>query len=607
MPVKLLMGNQAIAYGALLGGVQVAAGYPGTPSSEVMATLAPLATEYGFHAEWSVNEKVALEVTAGAAFAGARAFCTMKQVGLNVAADPLMTLAYLGVRGALVLLVADDPGPHSSQNEQDTRLFARFAKLPVLDPSSPREALEMTCYAFDLSEQLQLPVIVRPTTRVSHAYQDIEVELTYNPPAVSGFKRDRAWVALPSAARQRHPLLNEQQEQARTALAASPFNAEFRSEAADRTGIIACGVALGYVREALALTGLDRTVDVLKIGTPYPLPQELVRGFLKRLDRVLIVEELEPAVEDQVIHIAWKHRLDAVISGKHDGLVPREGELDVDRVLRAVRDFAGLGAETEAAAAAETAPALPVRPPVMCAGCPHRASYYVFKKAAEGLDVVFPGDIGCYTLAAAPPLKAVDTCLCMGASITVAHGLYRAEPHRKQVAFLGDSTFFHTGIPGLVNAVYNKADITVVVLDNHTTAMTGGQPHPGTGRTVTGEPAAVIDIAGLARACGVEDVRVVNPLVPGKAIREVRAALEFPGPSVVVMNQPCVTRAKTGNKRFEVGRPDLCAGCWVCVDELGCPAIMPGPNGPVITDKCVGCALCVHVCPSGAIRRVSQQ
>jgi len=606
LATKLLMGNQAIAYGAVEGGVQVAAGYPGTPSSEVMATLAPLAGEHGFHAEWSVNEKVALEVAAGAALAGARAFCTMKMVGLNVAADPLLTLAYLGFPGSLVVLVADDPGPHSSQNEQDTRLFARFAKLPVLDPGSPREAFEMTRYAFDLSRALQLPVLVRSTTRVGHAYQDIDVSGAYGRHPVSGFKKDLRWVCLPSMARRRHPVLNRQQEEARTLLEQSPFNEEMPGGPENRTGVIACGVAAGYVREALALAGLDKSVDVLKIGTPYPLPRTLVLDFLQRMNQVLVVEELEPAVEEQVILLAWENGLTVKIRGKHDGLVPRENELDVDRVLAAVSAFTGTALEAVAAAALDPPSALPARPPVMCAGCPHRASFYAVKKATQGLDAVFPGDIGCYTLAVAPPLKAVDTCLCMGASITVAAGMHHAEPQRKQIAFLGDSTFFHTGIPGLINAVYNKADITVVVLDNQTTAMTGGQPHPGTGKTAAGEPAAVIDIAALARACGVEDVRVVDPLVTPKAIREARAAIEYAGPSVLVMKHECVTRARKETRPFEIARPELCAGCRTCIDELGCPAIMPGETGPAITDKCVGCALCVHVCPSGAIRRVSR-
>ncbi|MDA8097893.1 MAG: indolepyruvate ferredoxin oxidoreductase subunit alpha [Clostridia bacterium] len=604
LPVRLLMGNQAIAYGAVEAGVQVATGYPGTPSSEIMATLSKLAPRHNFHAEWSVNEKVALEVAAGAAFAGARAICTMKQVGLNVAADPLMTLAYLGVRGGLVLLVADDPGPHSSQNEQDTRYFAKFAKLPVLDPATPAEAREMTRYAFELSEKLELPVILRPTTRTCHAYQDIRISDEYNPRPVSGFKRDRRWICLPTVARQRHPILNRQQEQARALLEQSPFNEERKGGKATRTGIIACGVAVGYVHESLALAGLAEDVDVLKLGTPYPLPAEPVLSFIRRMDRVLVVEELEPVVEEQVITLAWKHGLSVSISGKHDYVVPREGELDVDRVLVSVGAFSGIETKAVAATTDNKLPALPVRPPVMCAGCPHRASYYAFKKAAEGLDVVFAGDIGCYTLGVAPPLKAVDTSLCMGASVTVANGLHWAEPERRQVAFLGDSTFFHTGIAGLINAVYNKANITVVVLDNHTTAMTGHQPHPGTGQTVVGEPAQAIDIAALARACGVEFVRVVDPLVPTKAIREAREAMEFPGPSVVVMSKPCVAKNKRGF-RYEIASPELCNGCRICVDELGCPAILPGPEAPVIGLNCAGCALCVRICPSGAIRRVS--
>lgn len=605
MPVKLLMGNQAIAYGAVEAGLQVAAGYPGTPSSEVMATLAYLASKHGFHVEWSVNEKVALEVAAGSSFAGARTICTMKQVGLNVAADPLMTLAYLGVRGGLVILVADDPGPHSSQNEQDTRLFGKFAKIPVLDPSTPAEAREMTRYAFDLSEKLELPVILRPTTRVCHAYQDLDITEEYRPQPVSGFKRDRQWVVLPAVVRKLHPVLNRKQEKARLLLQETPYNMEIKGGEENRTGIIACGVSLGYVREALALNGLTDTVDVLKIGTPYPLPVEPMLSFLKRMDRVLVVEELEPAVEDQVIAMAWKNGLDTAISGKHDGLVPRESELDVDRVLASIGAFTGTEFKTVSAVTDRPVPELPVRPPVMCAGCPHRGSFYAVKKAAEGLDVVFAGDIGCYTLGVAPPLKAIDTCICMGGSVTVATGLHWAEPHRKQVAFLGDSTFFHTGIPGLINAVYNKADITLVVLDNHTTAMTGHQPHPGTGQTAAGEPAAAIDIANLVRACGVEHVTVVDPLVPTKAIREARAAIEFPGPAVIVMSKPCAAKVKR-DFRYQIVKPELCAGCRICVDELGCPAILPGENAPTITDNCAGCALCVRICPRGAIRRESK-
>jgi len=349
LPVKLLMGNQAIAYGAVEAGVQVATGYPGTPSSEIMATLSKLASKHNFHAEWSVNEKVALEVAAGAAFAGARVLCTMKQVGLNVAGDPLMTLSYLGVRGGLVLLVADDPGPHSSQNEQDTRYFAKFAKLPILDPANPAEAREMVRYAFDLSEKLELPVILRPTTRICHAYQDVRISDEYNPRPVSGFKRNRQWVALPSVARQRHPILNRQQKQARTILEQSPFNEERKCGEPTRTGIIACGVAVGYVHEALALSGLSGEVDVLKIGTPYPLPFEPVLSFIRRMDQVLIVEELEPVVEEQVIALAWKHGLPVRISGKHDHVVGREGEFDVDRVLAFISTFAGV--ETKAVAA----------------------------------------------------------------------------------------------------------------------------------------------------------------------------------------------------------------------------------------------------------------
>lgn len=588
------MGNEAIAYGAVEAGVHVATGYPGTPSSEVLGTLAVLAREKGFYAEWSTNEKVALEVAAGAALAGARAIVTMKQVGLNVAADALMTLAYLGVEGGLVLVVADDPGPHSSQNEQDTRLFGRFAKVPVLDPATPREAKEMTVFAFDLSEKLGLPVIVRPTTRVSHVCQEVEVNDAYNPRPVPGFKKDARWVCLPSLARQRHPWLNATQEKAREIFAASPFN---NVRLVNRLGIIACGVAYNYVCEALARLGAE--ASLLKIGTPYPLPEGLVVDFLRQVERVLVVEELEPVVEEQVVAAAYRHNLRLPVSGKRDRMVPREGELDVDRVTPAVAAFLGVGyARPEAPAL----PPLPQRAPILCAGCPHRASYYIFKEAARGMNAVFTGDIGCYTLAIAPPLGAVHTCLCMGASIGMAAGLWRAEPKRKCVAFIGDSTFFHNGIPGLIDAVYNRADIVVVVLDNRTTAMTGHQPHPGTGRTAVGEETTEINIAELARACGVAYVREVDPLNAGEAFAVATEALRRRGPSVVVMKTPCTQLVKT-TARYRVN-PDKCARFRFCVDTLGCPAILPGETHPVISDKCAGCGFCAGVCPADAIERV---
>lgn len=596
MALKVLMGNEAIAYGAVEAGIHVATGYPGTPSSEVLGTLAVLAREKGFYAEWATNEKVALEVAAGAALAGARAIVTMKQVGLNVAADALMTLAYLGVEGGLVLVVADDPGPHSSQNEQDTRLFGRFAKVPVLDPATPREAKEMTVFAFDLSEKLGLPVILRPTTRVSHVCQEVEVGEEYNPRPVPGFRKDPRWVCLPSLAAKRHPWLNAQQEKAQELLASSPFNS---LQLVNKLGIIACGVSSNYVCEALGRLGAE--ASVLKVGTPYPLPERLVVDFLHRVERVLVVEELEPVVEEQVVAAAYRHNLRLPVSGKRDGVVPREGELDVDRVTPAVAQFLGVRyARPEDPAL----PPLPQRGPILCAGCPHRASFYIFKEAARGTNAVFTGDIGCYTLGIAPPLGTVHTCLCMGASIGMAAGLSRAEPRRKCVAFLGDSTFFHNGIPGLIDAVYNRADIVVVVLDNRTTAMTGHQPHPGTGRTAAGDATKEINIAELARACGVEYVREVDPLNAKEAFAVAVEALRRRGPSVVVMKSPCTQLIKPqGRYRVNAAK---CAEYRFCVDTLGCPAILPGEEHPVITDKCVGCGFCAAICPADAIERVTE-
>jgi len=592
---KLLMGNEAIAYGALEAGVQVVTGYPGTPSSEVFTTLASMAGEYGFHAQWSVNEKVALEVAAGAAYAGARAMVTMKQVGLNVAADPLMTLAYIGVKGGLVLVVADDPGPHSSQNEQDTRKFAQFAKLPVLDPSSPREAKEMAGAAFDLSEQLGLPVILRPTTRTCHVCQDVEIQDKFEPSQRPvGFQKDPGWVIFPSLSAKRHRWLNRQQEAAREIFEHSPFNQA--TPGSSVSGVIACGVAYNYVKEALEL--LDINIPVLKIGTPYPLPVNLTLQFLDRVDRVLVVEEQEPVVEEQLINMLWHHRRPLVVRGKYNGLLPREGELNVDIVKQTLAEFLRVKLPQTPV---PQLPPLPVRPPVLCAGCPHRASFYAFKKATEGSNAVFTGDIGCYTLGNMAPLNAVDTCLCMGASITIGSGLQIVEPDKRIVAFLGDSTFFHTGIPGLINAVHNGARMTVVVLDNRTTAMTGHQSHPGLERNATGAPVEPLDIARMAAACGIRFVRVVDPYDFSQAVTVAKEAVEFEGVSVVVMRRECVALVKKAGVARFIDR-EQCLDCGLCIDELGCPAIARNEQGPFIGTGCTGCDLCRQVCPAEAIQ-----
>ena len=618
MHSEFLMGNAAIALGAIAAGLDLIAGYPGTPSTETLENVAKYRTK-GTYVEWSVNEKSAMEVAAGAAYAGARTMVTMKQVGLNVASDPLMSLEYIGVKGGMVVLVADDPGPISSQTEQDTRHFSYFSKLPCFDPTSVQEAYEMIQEAFEYSEQYGTPVFFRPTTRICHAYASINVkdpdEYKVNKP--EGFIKDsKRWVIFP-----RLSYANHQKIVARNENLSDVFSDYKRNEIlfpeAVRKGIAAGGISYALAREALK--GRE-DLRVLKVATPHPFPEKLAVSFLKGLDEVLCLEELDPVIERELIFIAGKYSLPVKIRGKLTHDTACAGENSLDLVRRYVDTFAGNtnGPDGEEAgsnlaqaenAQPETAlapaPDAPIRPPVLCAGCPHRASFYAVKAAMKGKKTIFCGDIGCYTLGNAMPLDMCDTCLCMGAGINIAQGVYRIEPDTKAFAFVGDSTFFASAITGIINAVYNQAEMTAVILDNSTTAMTGHQPHPGTGKTMMGEVVAKVSIEAVLRGIGLTFVETVDPLDHKAAVDVVRRAAEEPGVKAIIFKSPCV--AITKPRGLMAIDQEKCIGCKRCIREIGCPGIIIEDGKVMIDDSlCTGCGLCEQLCPTGAIGGVTR-
>ena len=588
------MGNEAVAYGAAAAGVGLVSGYPGTPSTEVLETVAKINTNKEIYVEWSTNEKAALEVAAGAAYAGMRSMVTMKQVGLNVASDPLISLAYVGVKGGMVVLVADDPGPLSSQTEQDTRHFARYANLPVFDPATPEEAYEMTLAAFALSEQIGKPVFLRPTTKVCHSCATMEVANNWSPKQAEGFVKDPKWVIFPPLAYRAHVEIEALQQRLAGELSDSPFN---RVSGAGRVGVAAGGVSRTYVTELAARFNLP--VKILEVGIPNPFPAKLGAEFLRGLDRVIVFEELDPVIEEGLIELAYQRRITVEILGKKTGHTPCAGEFTYEIVRDALAKVLELELKDDAPCAPP--PELPVRNPVLCAGCPHRASFYAVKLAMKGQKAVFTGDIGCYTLGNAKPLEMTDTCLCMGAGITVAQGLKRAQPDTAHIAFVGDSTFFHTGLPGIANAVYNQTDITVVILDNYTTAMTGHQPHPGIGKTMMGIQHGKIDIYGVVKALGAAYVKKADPLDLENAVKTVQEAVAEPGVSVVIFESPCIAIVKP--QRMMHVDAQKCKACGRCVREIGCPALFVGADKKVFVEPslCTGCGLCTDVCPFDAI------
>lgn len=574
----IMLGNEAIARGAYEAGVKVSAAYPGTPSTEISEALVQYKDD--LYAEWSPNEKVATEVAIGASMAGARAMACMKHVGLNVASDPLYTVSYMGVTGGLVLVVADDPGLYSSQNEQDTRMVARAAHVPVLEPSDSGEAKEFMKLAFDYSEKYDRPFILRTTTRLAHSQSAVELEDRVERGLIPYEKNIPKRVMMPAMAKARHGVIEEKMaELAKDACELTVNRVEMRDT---KIGVITSGIPYQYVREALP------DASVCKLGMVHPLPEQMIRDFAQKVDTLYIVEELDPVIETQVRAMG--------IDCKGKEIFTLLGEYSANMLREAV-----LGEKVETIAPAQ----VPNRPPILCPGCPHRSVYYVLKK----LGIHAAGDIGCYTLGAVAPLGVVDSTICMGASISSMHGIEKAagkEFIRDWVAVIGDSTFLHTGVNSLMNMVYNKASGTVIILDNSTTGMTGHQDHAATGLTLQKEPTNAVNIPDLCRALGVQHVQEINAfdlVTLEKAIKEANASDEI---HVIITKTPCVLLDKR-KKPVYVSLSDKCKKCGMCL-KPGCPAISKQADGTVRIDDtmCTGCGLCEQLCKFSAIEKVGE-
>ncbi len=574
---QLLLGNEAIARGAWEAGCRVASAYPGTPSTEITENIAKYPEVY---AEWSPNEKVAMEVAVGASTGGARAIVSMKHVGLNVAADPMFTASYTGVNGGLVIVVADDPGMHSSQNEQDSRFYARMSLIPMLEPSDSQECLDYVKLAFELSEQYDTPVLIRLTTRVAHSRTLVEVHDRMDVPLKEYQKDAQKRVMMPAMAKARHLFVEDRMRRLSEATNTMPIHRVIKGSG--KAAIVSAGIVSQYVLEAIP------DADLFKIGMVYPIPVEAIRQFASHYEKLYVVEDLEPFIEDTLKA--------AGVACTGVELFGVQGEPGAQMIAE---KLAGV------VPAAQQAAELPIRPPVMCPGCPHRGVYYTFSK----LGLTVSGDIGCYTLGALAPLNATDICLCMGASIGMAHGFEKAREGRqpKLVAAIGDSTFIHSGITGLINAVYNQSNITVAILDNSTTGMTGHQHHPATGKTLKGADAAVLDLEGLCRSVGVQDLKVVDPFDLKAVDASLKDSLARDGVSVIIFRRPCALLPNQPKQGLCATNTDKCRKCKACI-RIGCPAIEASAGGGVVINAtlCTGCGLCTQMCAFGAIGKEAQ-
>ena len=600
----LLLGNEAIARGAIEAGVAFASTYPGTPSSEITLNFFQMSQESDLYFEYSTNEKVALEVSAAAANCGVRSMAVMKHVGLNVAADALMTLAYVGVKGGMVVLSADDPFMFSSQNEQDNRYYAKLSGLPMLEPSSVQEAKEMLPYAFDLSEQLQEPVLFRTTTRINHSSGFVTLGKIRSRQAKGDFVKDPLnLVTVPAVSRNLHIKLLKNMDAARELAESSPYNFV---EGNGKSGIICNGVSYNYVADSLQdLNAADR-IKVLRIGFSHPLPEALIKGFLQDCEKILVVEEGEPYLEEAVKAFAQEAKLNLSINGKGKELFSRLYEYDPAMVKANIAGYFDIDWQPTKPVDASDVPTLPGRPPTLCAGCSHRATFYEVRKAAAelGVETIYPTDIGCYTLGLLPPHSSADFLICMGSSVGTAGGFSKVTD-KKVIAYIGDSTFFHAGIAGLVNAVFNNHDLTLVILDNATTAMTGHQPHPGVDmKRLNMDGYGQVSIEAVVRAVGVSHVTVIKPYKVKKSIAAIKEAVTHKGVSVIISQEECALYAQALKlpKRKPFRITDKCKNHRVCMSELACPAFYVW-NDRIKIDPvlCTGCAICAQICPENAI------